>query len=74
MIPILIIIILSCLAIFVSILLQIMLSILFDDTIEAEPFDFRNYDSNEWFIQIVWWILQLALFIWGMIELYPSLN
>lgn len=74
MIPILIIIILSCVAIFISILLQILLSILFCGMIEAEPFDFRNYDSSEWFLQIIWWILQLALFIWGMIELYPNLK
>ena len=69
MIPILIIIILSCCAIFVSIFIQAILT----TTTDTDPFDFENYSWESWFVQIIWWILQLALFIWGMIELYPTL-
>lgn len=69
MTAILIIIILSCVAIFVSMFVQAMIQELNGN----EPFCFRFYDWPRWFMQITWWILQLCLFIWGMIELYPNL-
>ena len=69
MIPILIIIILSCCAILVSIFIQAMLQSMVDDL----PFEFTKYRWTQWFGQIIWWVLQACLFIWYMIILYPKL-
>lgn len=70
MIPILIIIILSCIAIFVSIGIQVLIQ----DGVDIKPFDFKDYNWQSWFAQVIWWILQACLFIWAMIKLYPLLN